>query len=193
MKAYRALSVMTFVFIMTSISLMSANAITRAELKKFPVHYTTVPYGEMFTKFFRQDARGRYTVKGEKPLLLVINIKGCGPCISARLFLNWMVDYHRKKDVDYSQIMISDSDKNTKQLYDLAEQYGIPQSEITGAPIIMLFNRYGNLVFHTIGFPGESSFPFIKGVGEVPVWNHFSSSKPYGEKIQNLLRAYDNL
>lgn len=80
--------------------------------------------------------------------------------------------------------MISDSDKNTKQLYNLAEQYGIPQSEITGAPIIILFNRYGNLVFHTIGFPSESSFPFIKGVGEVPVWNHFSSSKPYGEKFK---------
>lgn len=92
MKVYKAL----FAIILASVSLMSAGAITRAELKKFPVHYTTVPYGEMFTKFFRQDARGRYTVKGEKPLLLVINIKGCGPCISARLFLNWMVDYHRK-------------------------------------------------------------------------------------------------
>lgn len=61
MKVYKAL----FAIIMASASLMSAGAITRAELKKFPVHYTTVPYGEMFTKLFEQDTKGRYTVKGK--------------------------------------------------------------------------------------------------------------------------------
>jgi hypothetical protein len=193
MKAHKSLTAIALVFIMTLLSAMNAGAITRADLKKFPVHYSTISYSDAFTKCFSKDSRGRYRVKGEKPMLLVINIKGCRPCISARLFLNWMVDFHSGKDVDFYEVMISDSDKSPTQLYDLAEQFGIPSSGVRATPIIMLFNSYGNLVFHDVGFPVESSLPFIKGVEEVPVWNHFSPSKSYGEKIQNLLRAYDNL
>lgn len=193
MKAHKSLTAIALVFIMTLLSAMNVGAITRAELKKLPVHYSTIPYSEAFTKCFTKDSRGRYSVKGKKPMLLVINIKGCGSCISARLFLNWAVDFHSAKNVDFYEVMISDSDKNNTQLYDLAEQYGIPPSEVRGAPIILLFNSYGNLVFHNVGFPSESSLPFIKGAEEVPVWDHFSPSKPFGEKIQNLLRAYDNL
>lgn len=193
MKTHKSLTAIALVIIMTLLSAMNVGAITRAELKKLPVHYSAIPYSEAFTKCFSKDSRGRYSVKGEKPMLLVINIKGCGPCISARLFLNWTVDFHSGKNVDFYEVMISDSDKNNTQLYELAEQYGIPPSEVRGAPIILLFNSYGNLVFHEVGFPSVSSLPFIKGVEEVPVWNHFSPSKPFGEKIQNLLRAYDNL
>lgn len=193
MKASKTLSAIAFVVIMTLLPLMSSDAITRADLKKVPVHYSAISYSEVFTECFSKDARGHYTVKGEKPMLLVINIKGCGPCISARLFLNWMVDFHSGKDVDFYEVMISDSDKSPTQLYDLAKQFGIPSSEVRAAPIIMLFNSYGNLVFHDIGFPVESSLPFIKGAEKVPVWNHFKSSDSQGKKIQMLLRAYDNL
>lgn len=193
MKTYRKLATMAFAIALSLFFTVPSYSVTNQELSALPKHYSDITFDEVFTKCFSKDARGRYSMKGERPILLLFVIKGCSPCIAAKNFLNWIIDYRKDNKVDYYRVMISDSDKDLTPLYDLAKQFGIPSNKVNAVPIIMLFNQYGNLVFSCCGFPMTKNLPFYKSAEQTPEWTNFNKEGIHGQDIIDLIRTYDNL
>lgn len=198
MRTYRKFATMAFAIFLSLIFTVPTYSVTDEELKALPKHYTKITYGEVFTRCFSKDARGRYSMKGERPILLLFTVRGCRPCIAARYFLNWMIDYRKDSKVDYYWVYIKDDVKDNTPLENLAKQFGIPSDKVSGVPIIMLFNQYGNLVFSCKGFPSgypsdTGSLPFYKSARQTPEWKNFNKEGSHGQDIIDLIRAYDNL
>lgn len=184
---------MAFAIALSLLFTVPSYSVTNQELKALPQHYTNISFDEVFTKCFSKDDKGRYSMKGDRPILLLFVIKGCGPCITAKNFLNWMIDYRKGNKVDYYRVMISDSDKDIAPFYNLAKQFGISSNEIYGFPEIMLFNQYGNLVFSCCGFSMTKDLPFYKSARQTPEWKNFDKEGSHGQDIIDLIKAYDNL
>lgn len=192
MKAYRKLATMAFAIFLSLLFTMPSYSASDPEISNLPKHYTVISLEEMFTKCFSQDSNGRYSMKGDKPILLLFVISRCGPCVQANKFLNWTVDYHKDKSVDFYKVFIKAGDENLNRFYDFANQYGISKSDAATVPIIMLFNRYGNLLSSTFGFLVIENL-FKKNVERVPEWKNINSNDKIGESVIKLLKAYDNL
>lgn len=183
---------MAFAIFLSLLFTMPSYSASDPEISNLPKHYTVISLEEMFTKCFSQDSNGRYSMKGDKPILLLFVISRCGPCVQANKFLNWTVDYHKDKSVDFYKVFIKAGDENLNRFYDFANQYGISKSDAATVPIIMLFNRYGNLLSSTFGFLVIENL-FKKNVERVPEWKNINSNDKIGESVIKLLKAYDNL
>lgn len=193
MRTYRKLATMAFAIFLSLIFTVPTYSVTNQELNALPKHYTDITFDEVFTRCFSKDARGRYSMKGERPILLLFTVRGCRPCIAARYFLNWMIDYRKDSKVDYYWVYIKDDVKDYTPLENLAKQFGIPSNKVNAVPIIMLFNQYGNLVFSCCGFPMTKDLPFYKSAEQTPEWKNFNTEGSHGQDIIDLLKAYENL
>lgn len=192
MKAYRKLATMAFAIFLSLLFTMPSYSASDPEISNLPKHYTVISLEEMFTKCFSQDSNGRYSMKGDNPILLLFVISRCGPCVQANKFLNWTVDYHKDKSVDFYKVFIKARDENLNRFYDFANQYGISKSDVSSVPKIMLFNRYGNLVSFFSGFVYFESL-FKKNVEHVPEWENIDDNDDTGKNVVKFLKAYDNL